>query len=874
MERKQHHAHPINKLFAELKSDKEKGLSNTEAEKRLVEFGGNIIQSEKGKHPLKIVLAQFKNLMVYLLLFAAAMSFWFQEYLDAIAILLVILINAVIGFWMELQAQRSMNALRKLASVPAKVFRDGKLIEISSEEVVPGDVLFLEAGDMITADARIIQATQLSVNEASLTGEAMPVEKQDNELQEETPLAERSNMLHKGTYVTNGNAKALVTATGMQTELGKIAHLVKSAGQSATPLEQKLKVFSHKLIYITVALVVLIFVVGLFTHGDYVEMLETAIALAVAAIPEGLPIVATLALAQGMMKMAKHKVIVKKLAAVETLGGTTVICTDKTGTLTQNKIEVSDVVPTDTHSEENKKLLLHIGVLCNTASIEANNNGFKEIGDPLETGLLKYAYKQNIIKRNLEQQFQKLNEAPFSSETKMMATLHKTQNGFIVFAKGATEELLNSSSHIFSNSGNVELTEQVKKEWKERAYQLSASGLRIIAGTYKETEDESAPLLDNLTFAGLYCMIDPPAEDVFQAIQEAKEAGIIVVMITGDHPATANYIANELKIASVAETPLTGKEMQPYEQLSNSDKNLWANTSVFARVTPAQKLDLVAVLQEKGNIVGMTGDGVNDAPALKKADIGIAMGQRGTQVAQEVADMVLKDDAFSSIVHAIKQGRIIFKNIQEFVIYLLSCNMSELLVVSLAALSNLHFQLLPLQILFINLVTDVLPALALGVSEGNPYVMKHKPRNPAEPLLKTKQWYAVWFYAAVISVCTLGAVFISHLFIHTGTGFDPQQCNNILFFTLIFCQLFHVFNMASVNVSFFKSEVFRNKFVWYALIACLLIIGFAFFIPSVRTALNIQPLTAADWLVVLASSLFSLLVIQLLKRTNIIHDED
>ncbi|MBK7909164.1 cation-translocating P-type ATPase [Candidatus Pollutiaquabacter sp.] len=874
MERKQHHAHPINKLFAELKSDKEKGLSNTEAEKRLVEFGGNIIQSEKGKHPLKIVLAQFKNLMVYLLLFAAAMSFWFQEYLDAIAILLVILINAVIGFWMELQAQRSMNALRKLASVPAKVFRDGKLIEISSEEVVPGDVLFLEAGDMITADARIIQATQLSVNEASLTGEAMPVEKQDNELQEETPLAERSNMLHKGTYVTNGNAKALVTATGMQTELGKIAHLVKSAGQSATPLEQKLKVFSHKLIYITVALVVLIFVVGLFTHGDYVEMLETAIALAVAAIPEGLPIVATLALAQGMMKMAKHKVIVKKLAAVETLGGTTVICTDKTGTLTQNKIEVSDVVPTDTHSEENKKLLLHIGVLCNTASIEANNNGFKEIGDPLETGLLKYAYKQNIIKRNLEQQFQKLNEAPFSSETKMMATLHKTQNGFIVFAKGATEELLNSSSHIFSNSGNVELTEQVKKEWKERAYQLSASGLRIIAGTYKETEDESAPLLDNLTFAGLYCMIDPPAEDVFQAIQEAKEAGIKVVMITGDHPATANYIANELKIASVAETPLTGKEMQPYEQLSNSDKNLWANTSVFARVTPAQKLDLVAVLQEKGNIVGMTGDGVNDAPALKKADIGIAMGQRGTQVAQEVADMVLKDDAFSSIVHAIKQGRIIFKNIQEFVIYLLSCNMSELLVVSLAALSNLHFQLLPLQILFINLVTDVLPALALGVSEGNPYVMKHKPRNPAEPLLKTKQWYAVWFYAAVISVCTLGAVFISHLFIHTGTGFDPQQCNNILFFTLIFCQLFHVFNMASVNVSFFKSEVFRNKFVWYALIACLLIIGFAFFIPSVRTALNIQPLTAADWLVVLASSLFSLLVIQLLKRTNIIHDED
>ena len=868
------HTIPIDTLITDLSSDKNKGLTADEAVKRIEKYGTNTIQSDKGKHPLKIFIEQFANLMVYLLLFAAAMSFWFQEYLDATAIMLVIIINAVIGFWMELQAQRSMNALKKMASVPAKVFRGGKLTEIPSEEIVPGDVLFVEAGDMITADARIIQATHLSVNEASLTGEAMPVEKQDHELREETQLAERSNMLYKGTYVTNGNAKALVTATGMQTELGKIAHLVKSAEQSATPLEKKLQVFSRKLLYITIVLVVLIFIVGMFTHGDYVEMLETAIALAVAAIPEGLPIVATLALAQGMMKMARHKVIVKKLSAVETLGGTTVICTDKTGTLTQNRIEVSDVVLTDTHSEENKKLLLHIGVLCNTASIEANNNEFKEIGDPLETGLLKYAYKQNIIKQNLEQQFPKLNEAPFSSETKMMATLHKTQNGLMVFAKGATEELLNSSSHIFSNSGNVELTEQVKKEWKEKANQLSASGLRIIAGAYKETENENATLLDNLTFAGLYCMIDPPAEDVFHAIQEAKEAGIKVVMITGDHPATANYIANELKITPAAETPLTGKEMQPFEQLSGADKNQWANTSVFARVSPAQKLDLVSVLQEKGNIVGMTGDGVNDAPALKKADIGIAMGQRGTQVAQEVADMVLKDDKFSSIVHAIKQGRIIFNNIQRFVIYLLSCNMSELFVVSLAALSNLHFQLIPLQILFINLITDVLPALALGVSEGNPFVMKHKPRNPAEPLLKTKQWYAVWLYAAIISVCTLGAVFVSHFFIHTGTHFDPRLCNNILFFTLIVCQLLHVFNMASVKQSFIKSEVFRNKYVWYALLLSVLVVASVFFIPPAREALNVQSLHLSDWLVVIASASLSLIVIQILKRTNIIHDED
>lgn len=867
------HTIPVTKLITELGSDREKGLNSLEAANRISQYGRNTIQSDKGKHPLKIVLSQFNNLLVYLLLFAAAMSFWFQEYLDATAILLVILVNASIGFWMEMQAERSMNALKKMASVPAKVFRDGKLTEISSEEVVPGDILFVEAGDMITADARIINATQLSVNEASLTGEAMPVEKIANELSEDVPLADRTNMLHKGTFVTNGNATALVTATGMKTELGKIAHLVQGAEQSATPLEKKLQVFSRKLIYITVALVVLIFIVGMFTHGDYLKMLETAIALAVAAIPEGLPIVATLALAQGMMKMAKHNVIVKKLSAVETLGGTTVICTDKTGTLTQNKIEVTDLIPADETSEKNKQIMQQIAVLCNTASIQISENEIKEIGDPLETGLLKYAHKNGENIEQLRQQFPKIDEVPFSSETKMMATLHSGNNGYIVYAKGAAEEILKQCSHILIASEIQVLNEETRKHWKEKSEQLAASGLRVIAGAYKEASSKDISLTTDLVFAGLYGMMDPPANDVFEAIHECKDAGIKVVMITGDHPATANYIANQLGI-SENNAPIVGKEMKPASQLSENEKQLWLNTSVFARVTPAHKLDLVTVLQENGNIVGMTGDGVNDAPALKKADIGIAMGVRGTQVAQEVADMVLKDDKFSSIVHAIKQGRVIFKNIQEFVIYLLSCNMSELFVVSLAALSNLHFQLIPLQILFINLITDVLPALALGVSEGSPYVMKHKPRNPAEPLLKTRQWYAVWIYAAIISVCTLGAVFFSHFILHTGEHFDPKLCNNILFFTLIVCQLFHVFNMASVKTSFTKSEVFRNKYVWYALLTSGLIVISVFFIPPAREALNVQSLKMEDWLVVIISASISLLVIQIVKRTNIIHDED
>lgn len=864
---------PLTKLITELDSDRVNGLTSLEATNRISRYGSNTIQSDKGKHPLKIVLSQFNNLLVYLLFFAAAMSFWFQEYLDATAILLVILVNASIGFWMELQAERSMNALKKMASVPSKVYRDGKLSEISSEEIVPGDILFVEAGDMITADARIISATQLSINEASLTGEAMPVEKTASELSEDVSLADRTNMLHKGTFVTNGNTTALVVATGMQTELGKIAHLVQGAEQSATPLEKKLQVFSRKLIYITVALVVLIFIVGMFTHGDYVELLETAIALAVAAIPEGLPIVATLALAQGMMKMAKHNVIVKKLSAVETLGGTTVICTDKTGTLTQNKIEVTDVITADENAEKNKQIMQQIAVLCNTASIQISENDIIEIGDPLETGLLKYAHNNGVNIEQLRQQFPKVDEIPFSSETKMMATLHSGNNIFMVYAKGAAEEILKQCSHILMGSQIQTLNEETRNQWKDKSEQLAASGLRVIAGAFKETPSKDVSLTNDLIFAGLYGMMDPPAEDVFDAINECKGAGIKVVMITGDHPATANYIANQLHI-SENNQPVIGKNMKPFKQLSNEEKQLWADTSVFARVTPTHKLDLVTVLQEKGNIVGMTGDGVNDAPALKKADIGIAMGKRGTQVAQEVSDMVLKDDKFSSIVHAIRQGRVIFTNIQEFVIYLLSCNMSELFVVSLAALSNLHFQLIPLQILFINLITDVLPALALGVSEGSPFVMKHKPRNPAEPLLKTRQWYAVWVYAAIISVCTLGAVFFSHIVLHTGEHFDPKLCNNILFFTLIVCQLFHVFNMASVKTSFFKSEVFRNKYVWYALLLSGLIVMSVFFIPLVREALNVQSLKLEDWLVVIVSALISLLVIQFLKRTNIINDED
>jgi len=739
------HAIESEAVLTALQTDDANGLTSAEAQKRF-KNGANKIEAKKDKSILLIFLGQFKSPIVWLLVFAAGLSFYFGELLDGIAILIVILINALIGFYMEYQAERSMNALKKLSAVPAKGLRNGKLEEINAEEIVPGDIIYIEPGDMIPADGRIFKASQVQIDESALTGESLPVEKQIDKLNADTTLAERANMLYKGTYSTKGNGYMVVITTGMDTELGNIARMVQSADQASTPLEKKLENFSKKLIWITVTLVVIIFVAGLINGHKFIEMLETSIALAVAAIPEGLPIVATMALAQGMMKMAKYNVIVKKLSAVETLGGTNVICTDKTGTLTQNKIEVNKIITVADNSEA-LEIINRIAVLCNTAELQNSKGTVKEIRDPLETGLLKFAEKNSINVQSYRTKYPKLKEEPFSSETKIMATLHQDQNNRTTYAKGASEELLLHCNSILEKDGIKELNSEARIFWIKKAEELANSGLRVIAGAYNPSASAEGDLSVNLTFVGLFGMIDPPREEVFEAIKECKTAGIKVIMITGDHPATAKNIAVKLGIAEGDKfKAMVGKEMKDYEYLTADEKLNWMSTQVFARVNPKQKLDLVAVLQEGKNIVGMTGDGVNDAPALKKADIGIAMGLRGTQVSQEVADMVLKDDSFSSIVIAIKQGRIIFENIRKFVIFLLSCNLSELLVIAAASVFNLHFQLFALQILFINIITDVLPALALGVTEGSNEIMQRPPRNMNEPIIDKKKWIAIFFY--------------------------------------------------------------------------------------------------------------------------------
>jgi len=876
-------------LFSRLGADIKQGLSAAETAKRLESFGPNVIAHADQTPAWKIFLRQFKSPLVLLLAVATIASFAFQEWLDGIAILVVVFINTLIGFYMEFQAGRSMAALKKMVAISAKVFRGGSLSEINIENLVPGDVIYLEAGDMAAADARLYNSTQLQVDESSLTGESVPVEKEPAVLPADTPLAERSNLLFKGTFVTKGNGWAVVTGTGMNTELGKIAQLVGSSEQAATPLEKKLEAFSSRLIKITGSLVVVIFGVGLIGGKPIMEMLQTSIALAVAAVPEGLSIVATLALAQGMLKLARQKVIVRKLSAVETLGGTTIICTDKTGTLTLNKIEVAALAspggawvksddskdrPVGHLPEAQYKRLMQIAILCNTSEITVQKSSIKEIGDPLETGLLKFALHLEEDIDALRRKSPKVSEMPFSSETKIMATLNKTPEGKMVFAKGAVEDLLKCCQFLLDGDKNVALTPKSRKVWLAEAEKMAASGLKVLAGAFKVQEKGSKELADNLVFAGLFGLIDPPRKEVPAAIRQCRDAGIEVVMVTGDHPAAAKAIGKQLGIIDSDDADVVlGKEMPDFEKLKAADKKRWAAAKIFARVSPKQKLDLIRVFQERKAIVGMTGDGVNDAPALKKADIGIAMGKHGTQVAQDAADMVLRNDSFASIVVAIRQGRVIFDNIRKFVIYLLSCNMSELAVIAIVSLLFLNFQLKPLQILFINLVTDVLPALALGVTAGGPLVMQQKPRDTREPIIDTRRWRRIFFYASVITAMTIGAVYFSHYTLHAGESWDLALSNNILFFTLIFSQLFHVFNMGSMELPFWRTEVVRNRYVWFALAACISIIVLLYQIVPVRTALSIAPMSVADWGGSIGAGLLAMIIIRLGKHLKFFQNE-
>lgn len=852
------HQRKQQEILNELSSDAGKGLAAEDARRRLEEHGPNEISSSKRISPLMILLHQFKSPVVYLLLLAMGLSLFFQEWLDAIAIAVVILLNAVIGFIMEFQAERSMEALQKMTSQSARVLRDGKVQEIPSAEIVPGDIMLLEAGDMVQADGRILESTDLQSDESALTGESLPVDKLPGELEADTQLAERTNMVYKGTFIRNGNGKILCIATGMETELGHIAHMVAGARKAATPLEKKLESFSKRLIGITVGIVVLIFGAGLLNREPVLEMLKTSIALAVAAIPEGLPVVATLALARGMIRMARQNVIVKKLSAVETLGATTVICTDKTGTLTENRMEVTDALlpavewrqKEEAPDEESFRCLQRVAILCNNASLDSD----KGIGDPIEVSLLSFAAATGADVAQIREKFHKLKEAPFNSDTRVMGTLHKGEEKYLVSAKGAVENLLEICKQSLHDGSAKDLTQEECDRWMQETEKLAASGLKTLGYAYRELSSETGQFMEDLVFLGITGFMDPPREGIQEAIGECHQAGIRVIMLTGDHPATAAHIAHQLGISKDEKDVVTGKDL-------TAESNAWSELAVFARVSPKQKLDLVNALQDDHQIVAMTGDGVNDAPALKKADIGIAMGIRGTQVSQEVADMVLKDDAFESIVTAVRQGRVIFTNIRRFIVFLLSCNLSELLVIGLVATAGLPFQLAAIQILFINLITDVFPAMALGFTEGDQTVMQRKPLDPRHPIISKKAWGVIWFYSAVIGASALGAAFTAE---HFREGdIDVHAANNVLFYTLILSQLLHALNMKEGKEKFLGGPVMRNPYVIGAMVLSAGVTLLCLFIPPVKEALRLEMMPRLDWLLVGGFSLAGMLVIRL-----------
>jgi Ca2+-transporting ATPase len=848
------------------------GLSEAEASLRLARHGPNTLLAHAPRTALAMLADQLRSPVVWLLSAAAVLAAAFGEWKQAAAILIVLLINTMIGFFTEFRAVRSMEGLRKLGTRSSRVRRDGKLKTIPAELVVPGDIVLFESGDVVTADIRLVEVRNLFCDESTLTGESVPVGKTARGVSADAILAERTSMLHKGTAITRGTGEGVVVATGMATELGLTTRLVIEAEGETSPLERKLAELTRQLVIATLIITALIAAAGMASGRDLMLMIEAAIALAVAAIPEGLPIVVTMALARGMWRMARRNVVVERLAAVETLGATTIICTDKTGTLTENRMTVErlwlisgdcrlnharakilDAVGNEAALDASLRRAVEVGVLCGTATLAPSGDG--GMGDPMELALQRLGRLAGLERAALLTASPRLHEIAFDTETKMMATAHRRDGHLLVAVKGAPECVLQASTTL--GEERTLIAREDRDEWLRRAAALAEEGLRVLALAESTIPPDAVPAYESLNFLGLVGFRDPPRIDVKEAIADCRRAGIKVVMVTGDHASTARTIAEMLGLAAPGASILVeGRELEALAALGERERERVLAAQVFARVTPAQKLDLVRLYQSAGEVVAMTGDGVNDAPALQKADIGVAMGLRGTEVAREAADIVLRDDAFGSIVAAIREGRVIFSNLRRFLIYLLSCNISEVMVVALAVVTGLPLPLLPLQILFLNLVTDVLPAFALATGEGEDDVLRQPPRNPREPLLGKAQWWFVALYGALLTASTLASLIIGHYWL----GLHGDALVSVSFLTLAFAQLFHVFNMRGRRSGLFVNAVTRNPYVWIAVALCTTILLLAVYAPPLANALRLEALDRYGWALVLVASIAPLLL--------------
>lgn len=871
-------------------TSQDEGLSTNEVKKRLNKFGYNEM-TEKAKTPWwKQLFAQFQDFMVLVLLGATLISAFLGEYVDAVTILAIVIINAILGFVQEFRAEQSMQALKKLAAPTAQVIRNGMLQQIPAKELVPGDMMVLEAGGKLSADGRLVSAQGIEVEEAALTGESLPVRKTpDKVYHENSPLGDRKNMVYAGTVVTRGRGRAVVCATGMATEVGFIAGMIQESANEDTPLEKRLEHLGRWLVWGCLAICLVVVITGVLRGEPLFLMCMAGISLAVAAIPEGLPAIVTVALALGVQRMIKRNAIVRKLPAVETLGCTTVICSDKTGTLTQNAMTVRQIFTglntyevtgsgydikgefflnkQTLQAAEDKQLIncLEIAALCNNSVLKRNTVSISGLwrknnesawsieGDPTEGALVVAAAKAGIWRETLEKTKSRIGEIPFESDRRRMSVIYRQGSENWLYVKGAPDTIAGMCKYYHNGRAEVPLSAEVMAKFAQANDEMTSQALRVLAVARRRISKAEADYPGeaseaNLVFVGLIGMMDPPREEAKQAIAVCRQAGIKTVMITGDHKNTATAIAGELRLFDENKNQaLTGQELDALsdEQLARLSNDV----TVYARVSPAHKLRIVKALKKQGHIVAMTGDGVNDAPAVKEADIGIAMGCAGTDVTKEASAMILADDNFATIVAAVEEGRGIYDNIRKFIRYLLACNTGEVLTMFVAALAGLPMPLLPVQILWVNLVTDGLPAMALGIDGNDPHIMHRPPRHPGESVFSRGLSRKIIGRGIQIGLSTI-LVFSLVFYLQE----DLDLARTMAFSTLVFSQMFHVFDCRSELYNVFEAGLFKNKFLVLAVLCSTVMHISVIYNPFLSSVFATVPLSFGDWLLVLGVS--------------------